>query len=468
MKLPNYNEARKRIKEDVIRTCFDPSDLIKNIVNDKNYYIKTFGCQMNEHDSENMSALVEKLGYKKTSNLKEADLVIVNTCSIRENAHNKTFGFLGEIKYIKENYKKNMIVALGGCMSQEEGVVKKVQDKYKWLNIVFGTHNIYDLPYLIEKSLKDPTQQIEVLTKQEKIVENIPVKRDSKYQAYVNIIYGCDKFCTYCIVPFTRGKELSRKEEDILEEIKKLKEEGYKEVTLLGQNVNAYGKDINSSLAKLLKKVDSIGIERIKFMTSHPWDFTDELIEVLGSSKNIMPFLHLPVQSGSNEVLKKMGRRYTKESYLELVNKIKAKVPGIALTTDIIVGFPTETEEDFNETLDLVDKVEYSGAYTFIYSPRENTVAAKFENTVNEKEAKRRLYLLNDKINYYSLKDNKKYQDKIVKVLVTSLGKEKGVYQGYTEHNKVINVSSEENIIGQIVDVKVTDVKTWSINGIKI
>ena len=188
MKLPNYNEARKRIKEDVIRTCFDPSDLIKNIVSDKNYYIKTFGCQMNEHDSENMSALVEKLGYKKTSDLKEADLVIVNTCSIRENAHNKTFGFLGEIKYIKENYKKNMIVALGGCMSQEEGVVKKVQDKYKWLNIVFGTHNIYDLPYLIEKSLKDPKQQIEVLTKQEKIVENIPVKRDSKYQAYVNII----------------------------------------------------------------------------------------------------------------------------------------------------------------------------------------------------------------------------------------------------------------------------------------
>ena len=225
MKLPNYEEARKRTKEDVIRTCFDPMDLIENIVENKKYYIKTFGCQMNEHDSENISALVEKLGYIKTDVLKEADLVIVNTCSIRENVHNKTFGFLGEIKYTKETIKKNMIVALGGCMSQEEGVVKKIQDKYKWLNIVFGTHNIYDLPYLIEKSLKDPTQQIEVLTKQEKIVENIPVKRDSKYQAYVNIIYGCDKFCTYCIVPFTRGKELSRKEEDILEEIKKLKEE---------------------------------------------------------------------------------------------------------------------------------------------------------------------------------------------------------------------------------------------------
>jgi tRNA-i(6)A37 thiotransferase enzyme miaB len=468
MKLPNYSEAKKRIKEDVIRTCFDPTDLIENIVVNKYYYIKTFGCQMNEHDSENISALVEKLGFIKTDDLKKADLVIINTCSIRENAHNKTFGFLGEIKYVKETINPNMIVALGGCMSQEEGVVKTIQDKYKWLNIVFGTHNIYDLPYLIEKSLKDPTQQIEVLTKQEKIVENIPVKRDSKYQAYVNIIYGCDKFCTYCIVPFTRGKELSRKEEDILEEIRNLKKEGYKEVTLLGQNVNAYGKDINSSLAKLLKEVDKIGIERVKFMTSHPWDFTDELVEVLGSSKNIMPFLHLPVQSGSNEVLRKMGRRYTKEAYLELVNKIKAKVPGIALTTDIIVGFPTETEEDFNETLDLVDKVEFSGAYTFIYSPRENTVAATFENTVSNKEAKRRLYLLNDKINYYSLKDNKKYQDKVVKVLILSESKNKNIYQGYTEHNKVINVESKENIIGQIVDVKVTEVKTWSLNGIKI
>lgn len=468
MKLPNYSEAKKRIKEDVIRTCFDPTDLIENIVVNKYYYIKTFGCQMNEHDSENISALVEKLGFIKTDDLKKADLVIINTCSIRENTHNKTFGFLGEIKYVKETINPNMIVALGGCMSQEEGVVKTIQDKYKWLNIVFGTHNIYDLPYLIEKSLKDPTQQIEVLTKQEKIVENIPVKRDSKYQAYVNIIYGCDKFCTYCIVPFTRGKELSRKEEDILEEIRNLKKEGYKEVTLLGQNVNAYGKDINSSLAKLLKEVDKIDIERVKFMTSHPWDFTDELVEVLGSSKNIMPFLHLPVQSGSNEVLRKMGRRYTKEAYLELVNKIKAKVPGIALTTDIIVGFPTETEEDFNETLDLVDKVEFSGAYTFIYSPRENTVAAKFENTVSNKEAKRRLYLLNDKINYYSLKDNKKYQDKIVKALILSESKNKNIYQGYTEHNKVINVESKENIIGQIVDVKVTEVKTWSLNGIKI
>ena len=247
-----------------------------------------------------------------------------------------------------------------------------------------------------------------------------------------------------------------------------MKKEGYKEVTLLGQNVNAYGKDINSSLAKLLKEVDKIGIERVKFMTSHPWDFTDELVEVLGSSKNIMPFLHLPVQSGSNEVLRKMGRRYTKEAYLELVNKIKAKVPGIALTTDIIVGFPTETEEDFNETLDLVDKVEFSGAYTFIYSPRENTVAATFENTVSNKEAKRRFYLLNDKINYYSLKDNKKYQDKVVKALILSESKNKNIYQGYTEHNKVINVESKENIIGQIVDVKVTEVKTWSLNGIKI
>ena len=439
---------------------------IKEKFDGKKYFIYTLGCQLNENDSEKIAGMLSAAGISKTDKEADADIIIFNTCCVRENAEDRLYGKLGEVKKYKED--KGTIICVGGCMMQQEHVSEKIRKSYPYVDVVFGIHTLDNFAKDLYLAVEEKRKIEDIIDVDGEVFEGIPTKRDDSIKASVLIMNGCNNFCTYCIVPYVRGRERSRRPEDIIAEVKALAKAEYKEITLLGQNVNAYGKDINSSLAKLLKKVDSIGIERIKFMTSHPWDFTDELIEVLGSSKNIMPFLHLPVQSGSNEVLKKMGRRYTKESYLELVNKIKAKVPGIALTTDIIVGFPTETEEDFNETLDLVDKVEYSGAYTFIYSPRENTVAAKFESTVNEKEAKRRLYLLNDKINYYSLKDNKKYQDKIVKVLVTSLGKEKGVYQGYTEHNKVINVSSEENIIGQIVDVKVTDVKTWSINGIKI
>ena len=465
MLLPSYKDARIRGKEKVEKEIYEFTGN-KMLGKNKTYYIKTYGCQMNEHDSENIKAMLEELGFSYVDDYMDADLVILNTCSIRENAHNKAFGMLGRLKHLKEE-KPNLIVGLCGCMAQEEGVVNEILNKYKWVNFVFGTHNIHRFPYILEENFNSNHQEIEVLSHEGNIVEGIPVKRDSKYKAYVNIIYGCDKFCTYCIVPFTRGKQRSRERADILKEVEELVKNGYKEVTLLGQNVNAYGKDFDYiyTLENLLEDVAKTGIERIRFMTSHPWDFTDGMIDVIERFDNIMPFVHLPVQSGSSKVLKLMGRRYTRESYLELFNKIRKKIKNVTISTDIIVGFPGEEEEDFEETLSLAEICKFDNAYTFIYSPRENTAAAKLDDNVTLEEKEERLQRLNKVMNKYFLESNKKLVGKVVKVLVEGKSNKEDNLFGYTEGNKLINFKGNKDLIGKIIDVKVTAAKTWSLDG---
>lgn len=374
MLLPSLEKAKCRTKKEVLIKTNDYiiKENLKELGLNKKYFIKTYGCQMNEHDSENIKAILEEMSFEYTDEMEDADLILLNTCAIRENAHNKVFGYLGRIKHLKET-KPNIIVGLCGCMAQEEVVINEILEKYNWLDIVFGTHNIHALPDILLKALKNKKINVEVLSIEGDVVENIPVKRDSKYKAWVNIMYGCDKFCTYCIVPYTRGKQRSRLPEFIIEEVNKLVTDGYKEVTLLGQNVNAYGKDldINYGMANLLEDVANTGIERIRFVTSHPWDFTDEMIEIIKKYDNIMPYIHLPLQSGSNNILKLMGRRYTKESYLKLFEKLKKTIPNVSITTDIIVGFPNETLDDFNETLEVVNKCKFDSAFTFIFSPEK-------------------------------------------------------------------------------------------------
>ncbi len=465
MQIPNYEKARKRSKEETLIRDFNLEDNCLNIGINKKFFLKTYGCQMNEHDSENIRGMLETMGFKETETMEDAQFIILNTCSIRENAHNKAFGMLGRIKHLKEEHP-DIIVALCGCMAQEEGVVAEISKKYKFVNFVFGTHNLDDLPKLLNNSLRDKKLNIEVYSKEGDIVENIPVVRESKYKAYVNIIYGCDKFCTYCIVPYTRGKQRSRRKEDILKEVKELVKDGYQEITLLGQNVNAYGKDLydDYGLADLLVEVSKTNIPRIRFLTSHPWDFSDKLIEVIRDHDNIVNFVHLPIQSGNNRILKLMGRRYTRESYKELYDKLRS-IPNISITTDIIVGFPGETEEEFNDTLDIVNYCKFDSAFTFIYSPRENTPASKLKDDITLKEKEERLYKLNELINDYSLKSNKKMLNKTYDVLAEGISTKEGKLFGYTETNKLVNFTGDEDNIGKIVKVKITDAKSFSLDG---
>ena len=464
MNYPNMVDARKRGKEEV-KYIYENRNY-NEVFKGKKYFIKTYGCQMNVHDSEEIKKILENLGYTEIEDYEQADLIILNTCAIRENAHDKVFGFLGRCKHLKKT-NKDLILGLCGCMAQEENVVKEIREKHKYIDIVFGTHNMNELPDMLMNFYGK--QSINVYSKEGDVIEfgNL-YKRDSKITAWVNIMYGCDKFCTYCIVPYTRGKQRSRKSEDILKEVKELKEKGYKEITLLGQNVNAYGKDLDSEIefGELLEKVSDIGIERIRFVTSHPWDFTDKMIDVIASRENIMPYIHLPLQSGSNKILKLMGRRYTKEEYLELFNKIRNKVKNASITTDIIVAFPGETEEDFNDTLDVFNTCKYDGAFTFIYSPRENTPAAKMKNDLTEAEKEGRLHRLNELVNKYSKESNERMLNTIQKVLVIGVSeKDSNKVCGYTENMKLVNVTAPMDTIGQIINVKITDAKSFSLDG---
>ena len=467
MHLPNYVEARKRNHKEYRRLDFKLDNKVRNKYAGKTFFLKTYGCQMNEHDSENIRALLINLGFEEVFDYNDADLVLLNTCSIRENAHNKAFGMLGRLKHLKIE-KPNLLVGICGCMAQEASVVEEILDHYKWVNFVFGTHNLYQLPNIIDKAISDNEQEIEVFSREGDLIEGLPVKRSNSYKAYVNIIYGCNKFCTYCIVPYTRGRERSRKKEDIIKEVEELVKEGYKEVTLLGQNVNAYGKDLydDYTLANLLEDIAKKDIPRVRFMTSHPWDFTDSMIDVIAKYSNIMPSVHLPVQSGSSRILKLMGRRYTKESYLELFDKLKKKIPGVAISTDIIVGFPGETEEDFLETLDLVNYCKYDNAFTFVFSKRVGTPACKLEDNTSQEEKELRLQRLNEVVNKYFLENNKKLENSIVPVLVEGISMKKGMYFGYTDTNKLVNFTSEKELKeGDLVKVKITSAKTWSLDG---
>ncbi|MCI8460928.1 MAG: tRNA (N6-isopentenyl adenosine(37)-C2)-methylthiotransferase MiaB [Bacilli bacterium] len=467
MHLPDYKEARSRSKKEYNRIEFKSNNKIANKYSGKKFFLKTYGCQMNEHDSENIEALLVSLGFSKVDDYNEADLVLLNTCSIRENAHNKAFGMLGRLKHLKSE-KRDLLIGLCGCMAQEASVVEEILRDYKFVNFVFGTHNLYQLPNIIDKAIEENEQQIEVFSREGDLVEGLPVIRSNNYKAYVNIIYGCDKFCTYCIVPYTRGRERSRKKEDILTEIRDLINDGYKEVTLLGQNVNAYGKDLydDYNLGDLLEEIALMGIPRVRFMTSHPWDFTDKMIEVIGKYPNIMPSVHLPVQSGSSKILKRMGRRYTRENYLELFHKIKDTVPGVSISTDIIVGFPGETEEDFLETMSLVEECKYDNAFTFIFSEREGTPACKLEDNTSLAEKEERLQRLNAVVNKYFLENNKKLEGNVLKVLVEGISEKKDMYFGYSETNKLINFNCDRELsAGEIIDVEITSAKTWSLDG---
>lgn len=467
MQLPNYKEASIRSKERVEKEQYQLPVEDRELGKNKTYFLKTYGCQMNEHDSENIQAMLEEMGFKEAADYEQADLILLNTCSIRENAHNKAFGMLGRLKHLKQE-KPDIIIGLCGCMAQEEGVIQEILTRYPQVNFVFGTHNLHRLPIVLKKYLDTNHQEIEVFSKEGNLIEGMPVKRMSPYKAYVNIIYGCDKFCTYCIVPYTRGKQRSRRKEDILQEVEELVKEGYQEVTLLGQNVNAYGKDLeeNYGMEDLLEDVAKTNIPRIRFMTSHPWDFTDKMIEVIAKYPNIMKSIHLPVQSGSSRILRKMGRRYTKESYLELFDKIKETVPNVSISTDIIVGFPGEEEEDFQETLDLVRHCKFDNAFTFIYSPRENTPASRLADNTPLEVKEKRLQELNQLVNQYFLENNQKKVGSIEKVLVEGKNENgKTDLYGYTETNKLINFNGSSDTIGKIIDVKVTDAKTWSLDG---
>ena len=463
---PHLEEARKRTKSLVKIEDFHIRDDLKTLGTGKTYFVKTYGCQMNVHDSENIKAILEMMGFSETFDMMDADLILLNTCAIRENAHNKVFGMIGRIKHLKEQ-KPNIIAGICGCMAQEEVVVNEILDKFSFLNFVFGTHNIHELPEILNRAMHQKNIDIEVYSCEGNIIEKMPAKRDNKYKAWVNIMYGCDKFCTYCIVPYTRGKQRSRRFDDIISEVKALKDDGYKEVTLLGQNVNAYGKDLHLEfdMSDLLEVVAKIGIERVRFVTSHPWDFTDKMIDVIAKYPNIMPYIHLPLQSGSDRILKLMGRRYTKKSYLELFDKIKKNIPNVAITTDIIVGFPSESDDDFEDTLDVVRKCKYDSAFTFIFSPREGTPAAKMKDETPLKVKEERLHRLNELVNEYALEANKKYLNKTVKVLLDEESDKEGCLVGYTETMKLVNVKAPKEMLGKIVDVKITEVKTWSMNG---
>jgi tRNA-2-methylthio-N6-dimethylallyladenosine synthase len=464
VKLPNHLEEKKRTSKDTEIVYLTPEEKNNTLIG-KKYFIKTYGCQMNVHDSEELCAHLENLGLSRTDVLEDSDVIVLNTCAIRENAHEKVFGYLGRCKHLKHD-KPNVIVVLCGCMAQEESVASEIKNKHPYVDIVIGTHNISVLPKKILECMHK--QDIDVLSNEGNVYENIPYKRDSKVTAWVNIMYGCDKFCTYCIVPYTRGKQRSRLLKDIIKEINCLVNNGYKEVTLLGQNVNAYGKDLNdgTDFATLLQAASDTGIERLRFVTSHPWDFTDEMIDVIASNKNIMPYIHLPLQSGSSRILKIMGRRYSKEEYLNLFDKMKKRIPNVSITTDIIVGFPNETDDDFKETLDVVNYCKYDGAYTFIYSPREGTPAAKMKDTISLETKEKRLQELNELVNKYSNMNNQKYLNKVVPVLIIGKSdKDDTKVMGYTDTMKLVNVVADDETIGNVINVLITDAKSFSLDG---
>jgi len=426
--------------------------------------IKTFGCQMNARDSEKLTGILRKVGYDiiPEDREEEADFIIYNTCTVRENANLKVYGRLGKLGHIKES-RPELMIALCGCMMQEPDVVEKIRRSYKFVDIVFGTHNIFELPELLCKRFEEQRQVIEIWDDTDKVVEDLPAERKYSFKSGVNIMFGCNNFCSYCIVPYVRGRERSRKPEDIIAEIERLSADGVKEIMLLGQNVNSYGKNLENpiSFAKLLEEVCKVeGIERVRFMTSHPKDLSDELIEVMAKNSKICNHLHLPLQSGSSRVLKEMNRHYTKEGYLELVDKLRAAIPDIALTTDIIVGFPGETEEDFLETMDVVERVEYDSAFTFIYSKRTGTPAAKMEDQIPEDVIKDRFDRLLKLVQEKATKKNKELEGKTLPVLVETINpQDSSLVSGRLENNSMVHFPGDVSLIGQVVDVKLCEAK---------
>ena len=461
-KARNRSESPKTIREEIVV----PASVLEFGKNRK-YFIKTFGCQGNVRDEEILAGYLEKAGMKRTLVESEAGMVLINTCAVRENAEEKVYGEIGKFK---ANHQKDPSFVLGicGCMMQEEGIAKKIMQSYPYVSLIFGTHNIPNILNLLGEHLERKKDLVDVVSYAGDITENLPSTRLDRVKAFVNITYGCDKFCTYCIVPYTRGRERSRAKEDILKECRELVEEGYQEITLLGQNVNSYGKDFHdgTSFATILEDVAKLGIPRLRFMTSHPWDFTDEMLDVIARYPNIMKCIHLPVQSGSTSMLRIMGRRYSRESYLDLVKRIRERIPECAITTDIIVGFPNETEEQFEDTLSLCEAVRYDAAFTFIYSPRKGTPAAKMVDNVNDKTKHERfdrlLKVVEDGVMFHS----SQMVGKTYSVLVDGPSKkDPTMLSGYTESNKLINFKGPAYLKGCIVPVRVIEDHAFSMIG---
>lgn len=467
--LPNLKEAANRTKSPIQITSAKskPSDALKSWAKGRKYCIYTYGCQANVRDSEYLRGYFENIGLTETEEGTEADITIFNTCAIRENAETKIYGELGRMKQPSQN-NQDMIVGICGCMMQEEKPLNFIREHFPYVNLIFGTHNIDDIYPLMNEIIERKNRVISVKSIEGDVIEDMPSKRFEKYKAFVNIMYGCDKFCTYCIVPYTRGKQRSRKVEDIVKEVEELKAKGYKEVTLLGQNVNAYGKDFESPITfdVLLEKVAQTGIDRVRFMTSHPFDFQERVFEVMGNYSNIMPALHLPLQSGSSEMLKKMNRRYDRNIYLDLVQKLRKHVPDVNLTTDIIVGFPNETEEQFEETLSLVREVVYDSAFTFIFSPRPGTPAARMKDETPAEVKKARFLRLKELIDEQATYTASKFVGQIVEVLFDTVSKkDKTKISGYERHGRLVHVDGDESLIGQIKKVKITSSRTYSLMG---
>lgn len=429
------------------------------------YYIITMGCKLNENDSEKIAGMLEKMGYKEATSPEVANLVVFNTCCIRENAEEKLFGKLGELKNIKK--ANNMIICLGGCMSQEKHVIDKVKQSYPYVDIVFGTHNIHKLPEMILEKLMHNKKIIDVWDIDGEVIEGLPIKRKNNNSALVTIMYGCNNFCSYCIVPYIRGRERSRKPKDILNEIADLSKQGYKEIMLLGQNVNSYVGGEGYTFANLLRDIDKIeGIEIVRFMSPHPKDFTDDVIDAIAECDSVCKVIHLPLQSGSSNVLKLMNRKYTKEQYLNLVYKIRSKVKGVSFTTDIIVGFPGETESDFEDTLDVVERVGFEQIFMFIYSVRVGTVAERMPDHIPDNIKSERFNRLKALADDMTEKENFKYINTIQPVLVEGESKTNpSVLTGRTRNNKVVNFVGSKDLIGKEVNVKIISQHVWYLRG---
>lgn len=462
------------------------TDKIKELNNEKKkYYILTMGCQLNENDSEKIAGMLEEAGYIKTDKIEESDIIIFNTCCVRENAEERLFGKLGEAKKYKE--ENGTIIAIGGCMMQEKHITQKIKESYKFVDIVFGTHTLENFPKDLYYALKENKKIEDILDIDGVVYEGVPVHREDKIKASITIMNGCNNFCTYCIVPYVRGRERSRNPQDIINEAENLAKQGYKEITLLGQNVNSYlvyqkqkGEDVNykvvvngqemqvNSFATLLIALDEIkGIERIRFVSPHPKDFTDDVIDAIKNSKHVCKLIHLPLQSGSTKVLKEMNRKYTKEEYLNLAKRIKEKITDVTFSTDIIVGFPGETEEDFEDTLDVVKKVNFEQVFMFIYSKRVGTVADKMENQIPEDIKHKRFDRLKELVEKQIEVQNKSYIGKYVDVLVEGTSKNnKNILTGRTESNKVVNFEGNKDLIGKVIKLKIVSEHMWYLKGV--
>jgi len=432
------------------------------------YLTFTYGCQMNEHDSEVIAGMLNKLGIKETDDVDNADIIIFNTCCVRQHAEERVFGRIGQLKKLKAK-NPNLIIAVGGCMVQQKGMAREIAERFPYVDILFGTHNNHNLPQMIEDVMNSRETVIDIWDREGKIIENLPIKRADNVKAWVPITYGCNNFCSYCIVPYVRGRERSRALEDILREVKSLASEGYREITLLGQNVNSYGKDLKEKLefADLLYALDSIeGIYRIRFMTSHPKDLSDSLIEAIQKCPSVCEHIHLPLQSGSNKILKLMNRNYTREHFERLVNKIREHIPSCSITTDIIVGFPGETHEDFLDTLDIVKRIEFDSAFTFMFSKRKGTPAADMPGQIDSDTKKDRLHQLMTLQKEITYKKNQELKNKILDVLVEGINETKnGKLIGRTRTNKIVYFEGNRDMIGQIINVRIIEPRTWTLIG---